>query len=93
MLWTCVGLRLRPEALRPKTQYFYQGSKTGVRALAGLCGDLSGLTVPCPLDPAIELRGIVPAACTVFKSALLPLKLVFRTEGAIICRSRKVMKS
>lgn len=50
--------------------------------LAGLCGDLIDLRVPCPLDPTIELCGIVPAACSVFKSALLPLKLAFRTEGA-----------
>lgn len=39
--------------------------------------------MPCPLDPTVQLRGIVPAECSVFKSALSPLRLAFRTsDGA-----------
>ncbi len=48
----------------------------------GPCGALCHLRVRCPLDPSIELAGLLPGACTVFKSALMPLKMVFRTEGA-----------
>jgi phosphatidylinositol 3-kinase len=37
--------------------------------------------VPCPLDPSVQLMGIVPAECSVFKSALSPLRLAFRTSN------------
>ena len=37
--------------------------------------------MPCPLDPTIQLHGIVPSACTVFKSSLSPIKLVFNVAG------------
>jgi len=39
--------------------------------------------MPCPLDPTIQLHGIVPSACTVFKSSLSPIKLVFNVEGEL----------
>ena len=38
--------------------------------------------MPCPLDPTIQLHGIVPSACAVFKSSLAPIKLVFNVAGA-----------
>ena len=48
----------------------------------GQCGDLQDLNCPLPLDPSIQLAGIVPQECSVFKSALAPLRLTFRTSGA-----------
>ncbi|KAK9811578.1 hypothetical protein WJX72_006428 [[Myrmecia] bisecta] len=47
----------------------------------GQCGELSQIRVPLPLDPAIMLAGIIPSDCAVFKSALAPLRLTFRTVG------------
>jgi len=37
----------------------------------------AGRPLPLPLDPSIRARRIVPSECTVFKSALAPLKLTF----------------
>ncbi|KAG2448608.1 hypothetical protein HYH02_006498 [Chlamydomonas schloesseri] len=48
----------------------------------GPCGELTALRVPLPLDPHIVLAGIVPKECSVFKSAMLPLRLSFRIEAA-----------
>ena len=46
--------------------------------------------MPCPLDPTIQLHGIVPSACTVFKSSLAPIKLVFNIAGASLAnRARR----
>ncbi|GLC43266.1 hypothetical protein PLESTF_000410600 [Pleodorina starrii] len=54
---------------------------------SGPCGELTGLRVPLPLDPNIVLAGIVPKECSVFKSAMLPLRLSFRIE-ALPCNWR-----
>lgn len=47
----------------------------------GTCSELANLSVACPLDPSVRLAGIVPSECSVFKSALSPLKLSFRTAS------------
>ncbi|MEQ2190614.1 hypothetical protein XENOCAPTIV_002214 [Xenoophorus captivus] len=36
--------------------------------------------IPLPLEPQIRIRGIVPETATLFKSALMPAKLIFKTE-------------
>jgi len=43
--------------------------------------ELQELRCPLPLDPSIHLAGIIPQECSVFKSALSPLRLTFRTTG------------
>lgn len=48
----------------------------------GQCGELAYLHCPLPLDPGILLTGILSEECSVFKSALAPLRLTFRTAGA-----------
>mmetsp|Transcript_13228 Transcript_13228/g.23573 ORF Transcript_13228/g.23573 Transcript_13228/m.23573 type:complete len:451 (-) Transcript_13228:1023-2375(-) len=45
----------------------------------GSCGELSHAVMPNPLDPFQLLAGLIPAECTVFKSAQSPLRLAFRT--------------
>ena len=53
----------------------------------GQCRELAHVTVPLPLDPTVMLTGIVPEECSVFKSALSPLRLTFRTAGtSLFCR-------
>jgi phosphatidylinositol 3-kinase len=49
----------------------------------GSCGELASFTrpLPLPIDPTSTVSGIVPEESTVFKSALSPLKLAFRTIG------------
>ena len=47
----------------------------------GQCGELASLHCPLPLDPGVLLTGIIAEECSVFKSALLPLRLTFRTAG------------
>jgi len=49
----------------------------------GSCGELVSFAspLPLPIDPASTVTGIVPGESTVFKSALSPLKLAFRTSG------------
>ncbi|XP_061130467.1 phosphatidylinositol 3-kinase catalytic subunit type 3 isoform X2 [Syngnathus typhle] len=37
--------------------------------------------IPLPLEPQIRIRGIVPETATLFKSALMPAKLIFKTEA------------
>ena len=49
----------------------------------GQCSELAHVRVPLPLDPSVMLTGIIPEECSVFKSALSPLRLTFRTAGAI----------
>ena len=48
---------------------------------AGQCGELMSLQVALPLDPTVQLNGIIPSACSVFKSAMAPLRLTFRVAG------------
>ncbi|XP_061769625.1 phosphatidylinositol 3-kinase catalytic subunit type 3 isoform X3 [Nerophis ophidion] len=36
--------------------------------------------IPLPLEPQIRIRGIVPETATLFKSALMPAKLIFKTD-------------
>ena len=48
---------------------------------AGQCGELMTLQVPLPLDPNVLLNGIIPSSCSVFKSAMAPMRLTFRVAG------------
>ena len=50
---------------------------------AGQCGELMTLQVPLPLDPNVLLNGIIPSSCSVFKSAMAPMRLTFRVAGEI----------
>lgn len=53
------------------------------RSPGGACAELANLVLPCPLDSGVQLTGIVPSECSVFKSAMTPLRLAFRTaDGA-----------
>uniref|UniRef100_A0A3B3T1P9 Phosphatidylinositol 3-kinase catalytic subunit type 3 n=1 Tax=Paramormyrops kingsleyae TaxID=1676925 RepID=A0A3B3T1P9_9TELE len=36
--------------------------------------------IPLPLEPQVRIRGIVPDTATLFKSALMPAKLIFKTD-------------
>ncbi|KAF8067321.1 Phosphatidylinositol 3-kinase [Scenedesmus sp. PABB004] len=45
----------------------------------GPCSELASARVPLPLNPAVLLEGLLPHECACFKSAQLPIKLVFRT--------------
>lgn len=45
---------------------------------SGQCFDMCHLSCPYPLDPRIQLLGVAPEQCSVFKSALTPLRLSFR---------------
>ena len=36
-------------------------------------------SLPLPLDPEIKIKGILPRSATLFKSALMPLRLTFMT--------------
>uniref|UniRef100_A0A674B478 Phosphatidylinositol 3-kinase catalytic subunit type 3 n=1 Tax=Salmo trutta TaxID=8032 RepID=A0A674B478_SALTR len=36
--------------------------------------------IPLPLEPSVRIRGIVPDTATLFKSALMPAKLIFKAE-------------
>jgi hypothetical protein len=49
---------------------------------AGACGELASMRCPLPLDPTVMLDGVIASECGVFKSALSPLRLTFRTLGA-----------
>lgn len=48
---------------------------------AGQCGELMSLQVALPLDPTVLLNGLIPASCSVFKSAMAPIRLTFRVAG------------
>ena len=52
-----------------------------LRELLEESGELQGLRCPLPLDPKVHLAGLIPQECSVFKSALSPLRLTFRTAG------------
>ena len=56
----------------------------GLRELlseTGIMGELSSLQLPLPLDPTINVAGIIPEACAVLRSAMMPLKLSFRVTS------------
>ncbi|XP_041074613.1 phosphatidylinositol 3-kinase catalytic subunit type 3 isoform X1 [Polyodon spathula] len=36
--------------------------------------------IPLPLEPQVRIRGIIPEKATLFKSALMPAKLIFKAE-------------
>uniref|UniRef100_A0A667YRG0 Phosphatidylinositol 3-kinase catalytic subunit type 3 n=1 Tax=Myripristis murdjan TaxID=586833 RepID=A0A667YRG0_9TELE len=36
--------------------------------------------IPLPLEPQVRIKGIVPETATLFKSALMPAKLIFKAE-------------
>ncbi|ETE58172.1 Phosphatidylinositol 3-kinase catalytic subunit type 3, partial [Ophiophagus hannah] len=36
--------------------------------------------IPLPLEPQVKIRGIIPEKATLFKSALMPAQLFFKTE-------------
>ncbi|XP_059932976.1 phosphatidylinositol 3-kinase catalytic subunit type 3 isoform X2 [Gadus macrocephalus] len=40
--------------------------------------------IPLPLEPEIRIRGIVPETATLFKSALMPAKLIFKAEDGVM---------
>ncbi|KAJ7556481.1 hypothetical protein O6H91_05G085500 [Diphasiastrum complanatum] len=44
------------------------------------------LPIPLPLDPTILITGIIPGESSIFKSALHPLRLTFRTGGGAKCK-------
>lgn len=46
----------------------------------GSCEDLKSFQCPCPLDPTITLKGVVPQDCLVFKSKVNPVKMTWLTE-------------
>ena len=50
---------------------------------SGLCGELASLRLPLPLDPTVLLTGVIPEESSVFKSALTPLKLTFKTAVTV----------
>eukprot|EP00879_Flechtneria_rotunda_P010868 GHRR01011358.1.p1 GENE.GHRR01011358.1~~GHRR01011358.1.p1 ORF type:complete len:821 (+),score=283.38 GHRR01011358.1:733-3195(+) len=50
----------------------------------GPCSELTTAKVPLPLNPLVLLEGLLPQECTCFKSAQLPVKLVFRTAAHLI---------
>ena len=39
--------------------------------------------MPLPLDPTVMLEGVVPASCSVFKSAMAPIRLTFKVKGTL----------
>lgn len=51
--------------------------------LSGLLSELTYFDepIPLPLDPKLVTTGIVPSESSIFKSALHPLRLTFRTAG------------
>lgn len=54
---------------------------------AGQCGELMSLQVALPLDPTVLLNGLIPASCSVFKSAMAPIRLTFRVAGQHSCHA------
>ena len=50
---------------------------------SGLCGELASLRLPLPLDPNVLLTGVIPEESAVFKSALTPLRLTFKTAVTV----------
>nr|XP_014342623.1 PREDICTED: phosphatidylinositol 3-kinase catalytic subunit type 3 [Latimeria chalumnae] len=60
--------------------------KKKIERLQGLLADnekvnLSDMEpIPLPLEPQVKIRGIIPEKATLFKSALMPAKLIFKAE-------------
>ncbi|KAK9751047.1 hypothetical protein RND81_02G237800 [Saponaria officinalis] len=56
--------------------------------LSGLLSELTYFEEPirCPLAPKVLITGIVPNECGLFKSALHPLRLTFRTANGESCK-------
>ncbi|GAB4839778.1 hypothetical protein Ancab_020488 [Ancistrocladus abbreviatus] len=56
--------------------------------LSGLLSELTYFDEPIrsPLAPAVLITGIVPSECGIFKSALHPLRLTFRTDNGESCK-------
>ncbi|XP_057494102.1 phosphatidylinositol 3-kinase, root isoform [Actinidia eriantha] len=56
--------------------------------LSGLLSELTYFEEPIrsPLAPGVLITGIVPSESSIFKSALHPLRLTFRTENAGSCK-------
>ncbi|XP_022962160.1 phosphatidylinositol 3-kinase, root isoform [Cucurbita moschata] len=56
--------------------------------LSGLLSELTYFeeAIPSPLAPGVLIVGIVPAESSIFKSALHPLRLTFRTENGESCK-------
>ncbi|MCO5578082.1 hypothetical protein L7F22_031920 [Adiantum nelumboides] len=56
--------------------------------LSGLLSELTYFDepIPLPLDPKLITTGIVPAESSIFRSALHPLRLTFRTAGGGKCK-------
>jgi phosphatidylinositol 3-kinase len=50
---------------------------------SGLCGELASLRLPLPLDPNVLLTGVIPEESSVFKSALTPILLTFKTAVTV----------
>ena len=48
--------------------------------------------LPAPLNPKIELTGVVPDKATIFKSAMQPLGLWFQTPDERASTVRHLMK-
>ena len=55
----------------------------GILSDQGAFGELASFSspLPLPIDPTSTVTGIIPEQSTVFKSALSPLKLAFRTSS------------
>lgn len=47
----------------------------------GSCEDLLSFECPCPLDPSLILKGVVPEGCMVFKSKVNPVKLTWNKKA------------
>ncbi|KAK9813719.1 hypothetical protein WJX73_005251 [Symbiochloris irregularis] len=45
----------------------------------GPCSELGNLKCPLPLDPSVHVLGVMPQECSVFKSALAPLRITLHT--------------
>lgn len=56
--------------------------------LAGLLSELTYFEepIPLPLDPKVLITGIIPAESSLFKSALHPLRLTFKTADGGKCK-------
>ncbi|KAH9554610.1 hypothetical protein CY35_08G072300 [Sphagnum magellanicum] len=56
--------------------------------LSGLLSELTYFDepIPLPLEPRTMITGIIPSESSIFKSALHPLRLTFRTEGGGKCK-------
>jgi phosphatidylinositol 3-kinase len=56
--------------------------------LSGLLSELIYFDepIPLPLEPRTMITGIIPSESSIFKSALHPLRLTFRTEGGGKCK-------